>query len=161
MFRGFVVTTLAIGAAIGFAMPSHRATSRAAPVRQVDTDYGTRAIVLDRADNGHFYADGQVNGHTVHFLVDTGATDIALTKADAQAIGLDFSPANFTVVARGANGDVRGKVLELASVQIGNKEVDGVRAVVLDDGLDVSLLGQSFLQRVAAVTIAGDRMTID
>jgi aspartyl protease family protein len=161
MFQRFVFGTVAFGVAIGLAAPSHRGVARPAQVREIDTSYGTKAIVLNRADNGHFYADGQVNGHGVHFLVDTGATDVVLTRADAQAIGLDFSPDRFTVIGRGASGDVHGEEVELGSIQIGNKEVDGIRAVIVADGLDVSLLGQSFLERVSSVNIAGDEMTID
>jgi aspartyl protease family protein len=113
-----------------------------------------------RAHDGHFYADAMVNDRLVHFMVDTGATSVALTKQDAINIGEQFSESDFQVVARGASGDVMGKETVLHHIAIGQKEAWDVRAAIIDDGLDVSLLGQNYLSQVGQVTIVGDTMTL-
>lgn len=116
--------------------------------------------VIERSDDGHFYVDAEVNGQLVHFLVDTGATVVVLTMADAKHVGLPFAPERFTIVGRGASGDTRGELITIGRVAIGRKEAFDVKGVVLDEGLDVSLLGQSFLSRVGTVVIDGDKMVL-
>jgi aspartyl protease family protein len=115
---------------------------------------------LDRAPDGHFYVQANVNNQPVRFMVDTGASGIALTSADAARIGIAFDPAQFQVVGTGVSGPVLGKQVMLDSVQIEGKTVNGLPAAVLGDGLDVSLLGQSFLSRYAHVGIAENRMEL-
>jgi aspartyl protease family protein len=123
-----------------------------APVMVVETK-------LDRMPNGHFYADAAVNGQPVRVVVDTGATTVALTIADAQRIGVPFSQSEFSVVGSGASGPVRGQAVTLDSVAVGGKEVRGVHGVVLE-GLDVSLLGQTYLSRISSVQMSGETMTL-
>lgn len=114
---------------------------------------------LQRGANGHFYADAQVNGTTVHFLVDTGASGVALTTDDARRAGLQFSEQDFTPVGSGASGQVRGKLVSLDRVSLGGRQVDNVSGVILEGG-EMSLLGQSFLSQMGTIEISGDRMTI-
>ena len=116
-------------------------------------------IVLKREPNGHFYADAQVNNMTIRFMVDTGATGIALTRDDARRAGLAVSAGMFDVVAEGASGDVKGEWVTLDSVKLGQEEAKQVPAVVLDGGQQ-SLLGQTFLQQFDTVEIKGDRMVL-
>ncbi|MEO6580587.1 MAG: TIGR02281 family clan AA aspartic protease [Sphingomicrobium sp.] len=114
---------------------------------------------LDRSANGHFFADAQVNGMTVHFLIDTGASGVALTTEDAQRVGLQFSPVEFAAVGTGASGEVRGKLVTLDRVSLGGRSVEGVDGVILEGG-GMSLLGQSFLSKMGTIEISGDRMVI-
>ena len=114
---------------------------------------------LERGANGHFFADAQVNGATVHFLVDTGASGVALTADDARRAGLQFSSQEFTPVGSGASGEVRGKLVSLDHVSLGGRSVDNVSGVILEGG-EMSLLGQSFLSQMGTIEISGDRMTI-
>ena len=93
----------------------------------------------------------------VHFMVDTGATGIALSRDDARKAGLSVSVGMFDVVAEGASGDVKGEWVTLDSVKLGQEEAKQVPAVILDGGTR-SLLGQSFLQHFSSVEIKGDRM---
>jgi aspartyl protease family protein len=116
--------------------------------------------ILPRHEDGHFYADAMVNGQPVHFLVDTGASMIALTASDAQKIGMNFSPSEFEVVGRGASGDVLGKEVTFHHVTLDNKEAWDLHGAVLADGLGVSLLGQNFLAQVGTVEIKGDQMIL-
>ncbi len=117
-------------------------------------------VALNRATNGHFYARGDADGAAIDFMVDTGASVIALTAADAQKLGQTWYPAELQLVGRGASGDVIGKPIMLSRVRIGDLEVRDVRAIIIPHGLDVSLLGQSFLSRIPNVNIRGDRMTL-
>ena len=126
---------------------------------EAEPGYGPQAIVLERASDGHFYADAQVNGQTIRMLVDTGATAIALARDDARRAGVGISIGMPTVVGQGASGDVHGEVVSLDHVTLGEAEAEDLHAVVLDDG-QISLLGQSFLSRFESVEIKGDRMVL-
>lgn len=117
-------------------------------------------IVLEKQQDGHFYADANVNGQNVRFLVDTGASVVALTDADAQRLGLFWNYNELQYVGRGVSGNVTGKPVTIAELRLGGLTAFNVRAVIIPDGLDVSLLGQSFLSQVPHVGIAGDRMTL-
>ena len=123
---------------------------------QTDRD----AIVLPRDPDGHFYTDAVVNGTTIRFMVDTGASTIALTRADAQQAGMFFAENDFNQVGRGAGGDVPLRSVMLGRVAVGNIEVRDVRGVVIGGNSDVSLLGQSFLSTLGSVTIEGDKMVL-
>jgi aspartyl protease family protein len=115
------------------------------------------ATVLSRENNGHFYADVEINGSPIRVLVDTGASGIALSRDDARRAGLAVSAGMFQVVGEGANGDVHGEFVKLDRVSLGSTKVEGVEAVVLDEG-GQSLLGQSFLSKFDTVEIRGDKM---
>ena len=118
-----------------------------------------QGITLDRAPDGHFYAEAQVNGTPIHFLIDTGASGVALSSDDARRVGLPFFSDDFAVVGRGASGDVRGKLITLDRVTLGGKSVENVSGAILE-GSEMSLLGQSFLARMGTIEITGDKMVI-
>jgi aspartyl protease family protein len=120
----------------------------------------TGGTVLDRADDGHFYADGVVNSQRTHFLIDTGASIVALTGADAQAAGLSWDEADLVPVGRGASGTVYGVPARLDRMELAGYEARDVDAAIIPEGLDVSLLGQSFLAQLRGVRIDGDRMIL-
>ncbi len=117
-------------------------------------------IVLDRQTDGHFYAFAESGGAEIRLMVDTGASAIALTGEDATAIGLSWNEDELQKVGRGASGDVYGKPVIIDQLQVGDLIVDNVQAAIIPRGLDVSLLGQSFLSKVGTVNIAGDVMTL-
>lgn len=107
-----------------------------------------RAHVTLAADSaGHFVADGSVNGSPVRFLVDTGATMVALPGADALRMGLDYRKGEpgFTQTA---NGTVRVYRVRLDRVRLGTIELNNVDGVVMEQGLPIALLGMSFLNRL-------------
>lgn len=116
--------------------------------------------ILSRESDGHFYADVAVAGAPLRMMVDTGASVIALTAADAQAAGLNWSEADVRVIGRGASGDVRGVPVMLGDVEVGGMNARNVQAVIIPEGLDVSLLGQSFLSSISNVEISEDRMIL-
>ncbi|SFS06140.1 retropepsin-like aspartic protease family protein [Sphingomonas jatrophae] len=153
--RNMVLATMVCGAAIGLMVPQRRPAPRAAPAAPAEL----APTVLQRADNGHFYAVAEVGGTPIKFMVDTGATGIALSMADARLIGLKVNPDRFEVVGRGASGAVRGQMLPLKTVDLDGRKVEGLSAMVAD-GLGVSLLGQSYLRHMRSVEIRGDEMTL-
>jgi clan AA aspartic protease (TIGR02281 family) len=133
--------------------------------KSVFTDADTRPpnlgeLVLERQSDGHFYTTAHLGSADVRFLVDTGASGIALTGTDAANMGLRWTADELQKVGRGVNGDVLGKIVMLDHVQVGDLVVDKVQAAIIPSGLDVSLLGQSFLSKVSTVNIAGDKMTL-
>ncbi|OYW45726.1 MAG: hypothetical protein B7Z08_03200 [Sphingomonadales bacterium 32-68-7] len=115
---------------------------------------------LQRHANGHFYAAVSVGGRDAEMLVDTGASVVALTGEDALTLGVEWNPNAVVPVAKGASGTVFGVPVRLERVRLGDIEVRGVEAVVVPEGLPISLLGQSFLGRVGRLEIAGDRMVL-
>lgn len=123
-------------------------------------DWDAEEIVLDRHEDGHFYADVEVDGEVLNFLVDTGATAVALTAADAEALGLEWDDQDLQLVGRGVSGDVYGKMVMLENMQIGGLSAQRVAAAIIPSGLDRSLLGQAFLKQIDNVNIAGDRMVL-
>lgn len=117
------------------------------------------AIALERSFDGHFYADVLVNGSPIRFLVDTGASTIALSRDDARKAGLAASISMPQVVGEGAGGAVHGEIVTLDRVMLGTTEATNVTAIVLDGGSQ-SLLGQSFLSKFASVEIRGNTMVL-
>ena len=115
-------------------------------------------FTLTRAPDGHFYTDAQVNGTIVRFLVDTGASSVALSKADAARIGLQFTDADFTATGQGAGGALALKPVMLDRIIVGTTDAANVEGVIVNSDMKVSLLGQSWLKRVGTVEIKGDRM---
>ncbi|GGD36002.1 membrane protein [Croceicoccus pelagius] len=123
-------------------------------------DYLSGEMVLQREPDGHFYATPSINGVQVNSLVDTGASVIALTADDADAIGITWHPSELSVIGRGASGDVVGVAVHLDRVELGGFDVRDVDAVVIPEGLHITLLGQSFLSRIPNVAIADERMSL-
>jgi len=109
---------------------------------------GRAAVVLERRRSGHYLADGAINGQPVRFLVDTGATDVAVSDQFARSIGLEFGP-RMTVLT--AAGPVRGWQTRLDSVQLGGLALTDVRATIAPGLGDQALLGMSFLKHFSIV----------
>lgn len=107
---------------------------------------GGREIVITAGLGGHFITGGSINGRSVRFMVDTGATVLALGRDDAQRLGLDLSTAK-PAVSETANGPVAVQRITLSRVRVGDVEVANVDAVVLPATMPYVLLGNSFLTR--------------
>ena len=120
---------------------------------------GSASIVLPMGPGGHFGGSGQINGRVVQFMVDSGATTVALSQAEANRIGLDWKGgrAGITITA---NGPVPVHAVVLSSVRLGGVEVANVAAVVLPAEMPVVLLGNSFLGRFT-MRQDGDVMRLD
>ncbi|MGC2518732.1 MAG: TIGR02281 family clan AA aspartic protease [Burkholderiales bacterium] len=107
-----------------------------------------QTVTLAADTRGHFVVDGQINGGTVRFLVDTGATMIALSSADAARLGIDYRKGQ-PGMTNTANGMAPAYRVKLDSVRVGDITVNSVDAVVMEGSvLPVALLGMSFLNRM-------------
>jgi aspartyl protease family protein len=148
---------IAAGVLVGLAWPSGKPAPAAADIAH----HGERQeTVLERESNGHFYTHAKINDRElINFLVDTGASVVALTVDDARRLGLNVNPEEFTIVGEGAGGPIRGQDLVLDSVEVDGKRVENVRAVVLE-GSNLSLLGQAYLSRMGEVEMSGDYMVL-
>lgn len=128
-----------------------------APARPASVGNGYASQELKRDADGHFYVDAQVNGARVRFLVDTGASVVALTPADAQRAGIGLPSERTRAI--GAGGEVEVIPVSIDRLAVGSLSANNVRAAVAPS-LPVSLLGQSYLSQVGAVEIRGDTMVL-
>ncbi len=110
------------------------------------TSNASREIVMTAGPGGHFTPSGAINGRPVRFLVDTGATQVAMGQDEAQRLGLEVSgPPNAAVST--ANGAVGAHSVLLTRVRVGEVEISNVRALVIPQPMPYILLGNSFLSR--------------
>lgn len=119
------------------------------------------AVEILRAGDGHFYVDGFVNGERVRFMVDTGASRVALSAEDARRAGVNTDALRYTVPVNTANGMTMKAAMELEYVMIGDLRVEHVKAMVAKSGqMTGSLLGMSYLNRLGGYRIEGNRLTL-
>ncbi len=129
------------------------------PNQDVATVYrgDVREVVLQRNKYGHYVTSGKINGQEVVFLVDTGATDIAIPESTARRLGLKKGQ---SFLAQTANGVTKAWFTRLDSVSIGEITLTDVRASILSNaGTDEVLLGMSFLKHIE-LQQQGDRLTL-
>jgi aspartyl protease family protein len=117
-------------------------------------------IVLQRAPDMHFYATLKINGQDIEFIVDTGASDMVLSRQDAILVGLDPSNLAYFGAAQTANGTVKTARVKLDSVEFGGVTDARVSAFINDGDMFGSLLGMSYLSRFSRLEIANDRMIL-
>ena len=109
----------------------------------------SRSVALTPGKGGHFWTEARVDGRRIEFVIDTGASAIALRESDAARLGLHPSQRDYTVKVITANGISRAAPVELRNVEIGDIVVRNVPALVHpDSALSVNLLGMSFLAKV-------------
>ena len=117
------------------------------------------SLALTRARDGHFYANVEINGQMIEFVVDTGATDIVLTREDAIRVGLEPSSLQFSGRAETANGSVPTAQVWLESVRLGKFSESNMPASVNGGPMIGSLLGMTFLQNYR-IEIEGRQMIL-
>ncbi len=117
-------------------------------------------IVLKRAADRHFYARLVINGADVVFVIDTGATDMVLSRQDASKVGIDAENLVYFGSAQTANGQVKTARVRLDEVRFGDITDRGVTAWVNDGEMGGSLLGMSYLSRFARLEIQGDTLIL-
>ena len=111
--------------------------------------------------DGHFHLTAQVNGEPVRFMVDTGASSIALGPTDARRVGLDPDGLAYVGTAMTANGRVQTAPVTIDEIAIGDILDRNVRAWVIGADLDGSLLGMSYLRTFARVSFEGDLLILE
>jgi aspartyl protease family protein len=115
---------------------------------------------IAKSGDGNFWAEAEVDGHPVHFLVDTGATTVALTGDDARNLGIDPQSLDYNSTVMTANGPGRAARVKLGVVAVGNAQVADVDAIVIDKGLPTSLLGMTYLGRLSKFEATQDALDL-
>lgn len=117
-------------------------------------------ISLTRARDGHFYADLLVNGMSVEFVIDTGASEIVLATQDAEKIGMPLDQLMYLGIAETANGEVRTAQVILDTLEFSGMRTRNVRAFVSEGQMSVSLLGMAYLRRFSRIEIIDDTLLL-
>jgi len=121
---------------------------------------GEGQISVPRQPDGHYYLTLELNAERIRFVVDTGATDMVLTRADARRAGLDPDTLNFIGIANTANGQVRTAPVRIDTVKLGNITDTNVRASVNGGEMDGSLLGMGYLEKWGRIEISGGELRL-
>jgi aspartyl protease family protein len=144
------------------------AAARATPMQQTafetiqDNTQAGRSVSIARDGRGHFQTEGRIDGQRVGFMVDTGASVIALNESSAARIGVRPSQNDYNATVTTANGKVRAARTRLAMVDVGGLVVRDVDAMVLpDEALSENLLGLSFLSKLKRFEFANGRMVLE
>ena len=151
-YLAFIVLVLGGGAAqygekFGGRRSEPAALTAAAPAPSQTSGY--RTVTVSRDGRGHFQVEGRVEGRRIAFIVDTGATVVALTARDAARLGLRPTRSEFTAEVKTANGVVRAAPVRLDIIDVDGLMVRDVQAIVLpDEALSDNLLGMSYLSRL-------------
>lgn len=120
----------------------------------------TGSLTLRADARGHFLVVAEVDGKPIRFLVDSGASNIVLSRHDAAALNLGPDQLIYTQLYSTPGGTVRAAPVHLREVRIGALRLLNVQASVSERPMDVSLLGASFLARLKAYEVSGGRMTL-
>ncbi len=145
-----------VGMAAGYGLWSD--IRGAEPRQAVVTEAGQ--IEVPRARDGHYYLTLQINGEPVEFMVDTGATDVVLSRPDAERVGIETDTLAYTGEARTANGAVRTARVRLEDVQVAGFDEGGMVAWVNDGDMDISLLGMSYLRQFSRMEFVGNKLVL-
>ena len=135
-----------------------------APVEQINTMTNVKisgsATSIPKSGDGQFWAEARVNSTSIKFLVDTGASVIALTPFDSQKAGFKSYDLRYTATVNTASGKVKAAPITLDIVSVGNVSVRNVRAVVISEGLPHSLLGMSYLGELQKMEVTKNALIL-
>jgi aspartyl protease family protein len=165
-----IFAALMVGAAIWMAQTADKMTAATpargnvgASARIPDAaPAGPRSLSIPRDPRGHFQAEGRIDGQRISFMVDTGASVIALNEKSAASFGLRPSRGDYNAVVSTANGTIKAARTRLGMVDIGGLVVRDVDAMVLpDEALSENLLGLSFLSKLKRFEYANGKMVLE
>lgn len=117
-------------------------------------------IIINLSSDGHFYVNIKINGLAVKFMIDTGASDIAINADDARRIGIDLEKLNYDKSYQTANGKSFGASLKIKELEISDIKFYNVSASVSKSDMGVSLLGMSFLKQFRKYEFYQDRLVL-
>ena len=140
------------------------ATSSAAVALPVDmpAQTGTRSLIIPRDARGHFATDGRIDGQHIAFMIDTGASVVALNETSAARFGLRPPPGQYTAAVTTANGTIKAARMRLSMIEVGGLVVRDVDAMVLPDrALSENLLGLSFLSKLRRFEYANGQLVLE
>src|ERR1700716_1977665 len=137
------------------------ASRKVAPVDTVGQS-GRRSLSIPRDSRGHFLTEGRIDGQRIGFMVDTGASVVALNETSAARFGLRPSRGDYNATVTTANGTIKAARTRLAMVDIGGLVVRDVDAMVLPDAaLSENLLGLSFLSKLKRFEYANGKLVLE
>jgi aspartyl protease family protein len=135
---------------------------RNAALDETAAQAGVRSITLPRDPRGHFQTEGRIDGQRIGFMVDTGASVVALNETSAARFGLRPSRGDYNATVTTANGTIKAARTRLAMVDVGGLVVRDVDAMVLPDAaLSENLLGLSFLSKLKRFEYANGKMVLE
>ncbi len=144
----------------GHAAPTMMAAHSVTPAASSSAD--SRSVVISPGPNGHFEVAGSVDGTRLNFMVDTGASVIALTARDAAMLGIHPAASEYRAMVRTANGTVHAAPITLDRVEIDDIVVHDVAAMVLPEGaLNDNLLGLTFLSRLRKFEYSDGKLVLE
>jgi aspartyl protease family protein len=144
------------------AVTEHAAATAMAANPEPAASAGGRTVVIPRDSRGHFQVNARIDGKQIGFMVDTGASVIALTADDARRLGLRPSPREFTALVKTANGTVKAAPTQLDRVQIDDVTVRNVAALIMpDEVMGENLLGLSFLSRLRRFEYSNGKLVLE
>jgi aspartyl protease family protein len=140
---------------------AHTASRSVDPV-ETSADAGLRSISIPRDARGHFETEGRIEGQRIDFMIDTGASVVALNETSAARFGFRPSRSDYNATVTTANGTVKAARTQLAMVEIGGLIVRDVDAMVLpDEALSENLLGLSFLSKLKRFEYANGKLVLE
>ena len=144
------------------ATPAFANTASRNAAAETPAQDGIRSISLPRDARGHFQTEGRIDGQRIGFMVDTGASVVALNETSAAKFGLRPSRGDYNATVTTANGTIKAARTRLALVDIGGLVVRDVDAMVLpDEALSENLLGLSFLSKLKRFEYANGKMVLE
>jgi aspartyl protease family protein len=171
MYNYIVIGILAIAAALivpqlvakGTPTPQPAAhTAMAAPHAAPMQSANGRSLTVRPDKRGHFNVEGRVDGRRMDFVVDTGATIVAIPEREAARLGIHPARRDYVAEIRTANGSVHGAPVRLAMIEVGGLVVRDVPAIVMpNQALSENLLGMSFLSRLRRFEFAEGRLVLE
>ena len=145
------------------ASPAHANTvSRKAVAVETPAQTASRSLSIPRDARGHFQTEGRIDGQRIGFMVDTGASVVALNEKSAARFGFRPSRGDYNATVSTANGTIKAARTRLAMVELGGLVVRDVDAMVLpDEALSENLLGLSFLSKLKRFEYANGRLVLE
>jgi aspartyl protease family protein len=142
--------------------PALATTTPKALAVEASAQAGLRSLNIPRDARGHFQAEGRIDGQRIGFMVDTGASVVALNETSAAKFGLRPSRGDYKATVTTANGTIKAARTRLAMVDVGGLVVRDVDAMVLpDEALSENLLGLSFLSKLKRFEYANGTMVLE
>lgn len=155
LFAFFAIVATVVIASLASKKP--RTEQPPAPIKP---ETNNSALIFDRGAGGHFFVQALVDGVMIDFIVDTGASVVVLSPNDAERLGLQFSKDDYTWQYQSANGVGYAAPIEVNSLSLGAATAHDVPAVVIQQPMTHSLLGQSFLRNLTNFQVQGDQLII-
>jgi aspartyl protease family protein len=132
----------------------------AEPISDIRGERRAGSAIIRKSNDGHFWTDARVNGRPTRFMVDTGASYVALPYADARRMDVHPRDEDFTATVQTANGATKAAPVMLREIRVSGVTLTNVQAVVLQDGLETPLLGMSFLNRLDSFEARADTLRL-